>query len=95
MFQSNLLGSHTKPCLRNMVLVQHSRDPNLLILSPGSLGDVICLHVFDQVIVVLSSLPAIKDLLEKRGEKYADRPMLPIQEMYASFGHFPLSILRP
>ncbi|KAI9448690.1 cytochrome P450 [Lactarius psammicola] len=44
-------------------------------------GDIVCLHVFGQVVVVLSSLPAIKDLLEKRGEKYADRPMLPIQEI--------------
>ncbi|KAN0137798.1 Cytochrome P450 [Lactarius tabidus] len=44
-------------------------------------GDIVCLHVFGQVILVLSSLPAIKDLLEKRGEKYADRPMLPIQEI--------------
>ena len=61
---------------------------------PLGQGDVVCLHVFGQVIVVLSSLPAIKDLLEKRGERYADRPMLPIQEMYASVGRCPQSILR-
>jgi hypothetical protein len=30
---------------------------------------------------VLCSLSAIKDLLEKRGEVYADRPTLPILEM--------------
>lgn len=94
MFLSNLLGLRTNPCLRIMVLEHYSRGPNLLILCSGSSGDVVCLHVFGQVIVVLSSLPAIKELLEKRGDKYADRPMLPIQEMYASLGRCPLSILR-
>jgi hypothetical protein len=48
---------------------------------PGPLGDVFCIRVFGQVIVVLNSLSAIKDLLEKRGEIYADRPSLPIVEM--------------
>jgi hypothetical protein len=45
-------------------------------------GDVICLRVFNQVIVVLCSVSAIKDLLEKRGETYSDRPYLRIAEMY-------------
>ncbi|KAH9952749.1 cytochrome P450 [Russula dissimulans] len=44
-------------------------------------GDVICLRIFGQVVVVLSSLSAVKDLLEKRGEAYADRPTLPIVEI--------------
>ena len=43
-----------------------------------------CLHVFGQVVVILSSLSAVKDLLERRGEAYADRPVLPIIEMCAS-----------
>jgi hypothetical protein len=47
-------------------------------------GDVFCLCVFDQVIVVLFSLSAIKDLLEKHSEVYADRPTLPIIEMCPS-----------
>jgi hypothetical protein len=47
----------------------------------GFPGDVICLRVLGQVIVVLSSLTAIKDLYEKRGELYADRPRMPIFEM--------------
>jgi hypothetical protein len=41
-----------------------------------------CLHFFSQVIVVLSSFSAIKDLLEKRGEDYSDRPSVPIVELY-------------
>ncbi|KAN0107223.1 cytochrome P450 [Russula decolorans] len=44
-------------------------------------GDVICLRFFSEVVVVLCSLSAIKDLLEKRGEIYSDRPSLPIAEM--------------
>ena len=47
----------------------------------GFQGDVICLRVLGQVIVVLCSLTAIKELLEKRGELYADRPRIPIFEM--------------
>ena len=46
-------------------------------------GDVIYFRVFSQVIVVLCSFSAIKDLLEKRGEIYSERPTLPIMEMYA------------
>jgi hypothetical protein len=46
-------------------------------------GDVVCLEVFGQVVVVLSSLTAIKDLVEKRGELYADRTPFPIFEMFA------------
>ncbi|KAF8498603.1 cytochrome P450 [Russula emetica] len=44
-------------------------------------GDVTCLRLFSQVVVVLCSLSAIKDLLEKRGEIYSDRPSLPIAKM--------------
>jgi cytochrome P450 len=44
-------------------------------------GDIICLRIFSQVVVVLCSLSAVKDLLEKRGETYSDRPSLPISEM--------------
>ncbi|KAI0253728.1 cytochrome P450 [Lactifluus subvellereus] len=44
-------------------------------------GDIFCLRVFGQVVVVLNSLSAIKDLLEKRGEVYADRPIFPIVEI--------------
>jgi hypothetical protein len=45
-------------------------------------GDVVCLRVFSQVVVVLCSVSAIKDLLEKRREIYSDRPYFPIAEMY-------------
>ena len=51
-------------------------------LKPVFRGDVICFRVFNQVIVVLCSLSAIKDLFEKRAKFYSDRPTLPIMEMY-------------
>ena len=45
-------------------------------------GDVLSLHVFGKVIVVLNSLKANKDLLEKHGDVYSDRPEIPIIQMY-------------
>jgi hypothetical protein len=45
-------------------------------------GDVLSFHVFGKVIVVLNSLKANKDLLERRGDIYSDRPVIPIVEMY-------------
>ncbi|KAI0301728.1 cytochrome P450 [Multifurca ochricompacta] len=45
------------------------------------LGDVISFRVFGQVIVVLNTIKAAKDLLEKRGEIYSDRPETPILDM--------------
>ncbi|KAI0289330.1 cytochrome P450 [Russula brevipes] len=44
-------------------------------------GDIMSFHVFGQVIVVLNSVEMTKDLLEKRGDIYSDRPVIPIYEM--------------
>ncbi|KAI9448684.1 cytochrome P450 [Lactarius psammicola] len=44
-------------------------------------GDVVCLQVFGQVVVILCSPTAIKDLLERRGELYADRTPFPVFEI--------------
>lgn len=44
-------------------------------------GDVLSFHVFGKVIVVLNSVKATKDLLERRGEIYSDRPVIPFQNM--------------
>jgi hypothetical protein len=51
------------------------------LLTEGMSGDVLSFHVFGQVIVVLNSVKANKDLLERRGEIYSDRPVIPIFEM--------------
>jgi hypothetical protein len=45
-------------------------------------GDVVSFHVFGKVIIVLNSLKANKDLLEKRGDVYSDRPVIPIFQMW-------------
>ena len=54
-------------------------------LNPAFEGDIICFRVLFQVVVVLCLLSAIKDLLEKRGTIYSERPLLPIIEMYVLF----------
>ena len=61
--------------------------PGVLSLNLGLrlLGDIVFLQVFDQTVVVLSSLAAIKALVERRGELYADRTPFPIFEMFACF----------
>jgi hypothetical protein len=51
-------------------------------LNHASQGDIVHLRAFSKVVVVLSSFSVIKDLLEKRGEYYSDRPSVPIVEMY-------------
>ncbi len=82
MSQSSPLGQPTQICLRNTVGLT---SPGVSPLNIGLclLGDVVCLQVFGQVVVVLCSPTAIKDLLEKRGELYADRTPFPIFEMFA------------
>ncbi|KAI0058422.1 cytochrome P450 [Artomyces pyxidatus] len=50
-------------------------------------GDIMSVEVFGQVIVILQSPKAVRDLLEKRGTIYSDRPSLPFFEM-AQWGWF-------
>ena len=75
------LGLRTLKCPRNTVGTSFS-GIGLPRLKRVSQGDVICLRIFSQVVVVLCSVSAVKDLLEKRGEIYSDRPHLPILEMF-------------
>jgi hypothetical protein len=63
---------------------KHSRNTCFGKLKPRFQGtDVISLHVLSETVVVLNSVSAIKDLLEKRGKTYSERPSWPIAEMYA------------
>jgi hypothetical protein len=78
MSQARLLGLPTQKCPRNMVFIRGDPPPKLILMFQG---DVLCLRVLGHDVVILSSLSAVKDLLEKRGEAYADRPPLPILEM--------------
>jgi hypothetical protein len=54
-----------------------------VLFTTGLTGDVISLHVFGKVIVVLNSIKAAKDLLEKRGDIYSDRQPDTLHDMYA------------
>ena len=54
-------------------------------------GDVLSFHVFGQVIIVLNSVKANKDLLEKRAEIYSDRPVIPFYNMCVLKFGFPAS----
>jgi hypothetical protein len=46
-----------------------------------AVGNILSFHVFGQVIVVLNTAKVVKDLLEKRGDIYSDRPVIPFYEM--------------
>jgi hypothetical protein len=52
-------------------------------------GDIVSVQILGQVIVVLNSPKAAKDLLEKRGNVYSDRHLMPFYQMYAS--HLPFT----
>jgi len=62
-------------------------SPLLAILSSErSLGDVFELRVFSQPMIVLNSLAAAKDLVDKRGSIYSDRPRFVLfSELYPFF----------
>ena len=63
----------------NCILVDNQFAP----AEPALQGDIFCLRVYSEVIIVLGSLSAIKDLLEKRGQTYSERPFFPMVEMCA------------
>jgi hypothetical protein len=44
-------------------------------------GNILAFHIFGQVIVVLNTAKAARDLLEKRSAIYSDRPVMPFYEM--------------
>ncbi|KAI0264159.1 cytochrome P450 [Gloeopeniophorella convolvens] len=44
-------------------------------------GDVLSLRAFGHMVVVLNSAKAAKELLEKRGAIYSDRPVIPFYDM--------------
>jgi hypothetical protein len=57
-------------------------------------GDVMSFHILGRVVVILGSTKATKDLLEKRGAIYSDRPVIPFFEMCAIGFRKNLLILR-
>jgi len=74
-------GPQPLPVIGN--LLQIPKESSWLVYTElaKKYGDVLSLHVFGQVIVVLNSIKATKDLLEKRSEIYSDRPVIPFYDM--------------
>ena len=54
-----------------------------LFFLTRTVGNILSLHTFGQVIVILNTVKAVKDLLEKRGDIYPDRPPNTFYEMWA------------
>jgi hypothetical protein len=52
--------------------------------SEKNVGDIVSFSVFGQVIIMLNSCKAAKDLLEKNGDIYSDRPVIPFFEMWVT-----------
>ncbi len=49
-------------------------------------GDVISVDVFGSKIIVLNTMKAVNDVLEKRSANFSDRPDMPmIRDLYALF----------
>ena len=71
-----------------LAYTQFSKTYGTSLFSPESsfltgivLGEITSFRIFGQVIIVLNSIKVAKDLLEKNGDIYSDRPVLPFYEM--------------
>ncbi|KAI0274190.1 cytochrome P450 [Russula aff. rugulosa BPL654] len=67
-------GPPSWPIIGNLLDVPMENPWSAYVDMSKKYGDVVCLRVYSQVIVVLCSLSAIKDLLERRGEVFSERP---------------------
>ncbi|KAH9976261.1 cytochrome P450 [Lactifluus volemus] len=72
-------------CFFALQILNGRRQRRGLPYPPGP-RDVLSFHVFGQVIVVLNSAQAAKDLLEKRSKIYSDRPAIPFYEILLRMG---------
>jgi len=74
-------GPRPLPILGN--LLEIPKDSPWLAYTQFSkkYGDIMSFRVFGQVIVVLNSIKVAKDLLERNGDTYSDRPIIPFYDM--------------
>jgi len=77
------LGPPSWPIIGNLLDVPKAKEAPWIKYAEMSkkYGDVICLRVFSEVVVILCSSSAIKEFLEKRAETYSEKHSLPILEM--------------
>ncbi|KAH9952755.1 cytochrome P450 [Russula dissimulans] len=74
-------GPQSWPIIGNLLDVPSQRPWIAYTKMSKRYGEIVGLHVLGQLVVVLSSSSAIKDLLERRGELYSDRPSFPLHEV--------------
>ncbi|KAH6906696.1 cytochrome P450 98A3 [Coprinopsis sp. MPI-PUGE-AT-0042] len=72
-------GPKGLPILGNLLQIHNAGTKSWLLYSEWShrYGELVYADIFGQPILVLNSLKAIRDLLEKRGSNYADRAVPP------------------
>jgi hypothetical protein len=52
--------------------------------ADNTLGDIVYLETFGKGILILDSMEAVVDLLERRGSIYSSRPQVVMSELYVS-----------
>ena len=62
-------------------MVHYLRLPSHTVVLTTIIGDVVYLNVLGQSIVVLGSMQAARDLLDKRSSNYSDRPRSAMMEL--------------
>ncbi|KAG6910654.1 hypothetical protein DXG01_009164 [Tephrocybe rancida] len=71
-------GPPSIPLFGNLLHFKPSGGWTQLLEHKSTYGDLIFFHGLGQYILVLNTLEAIDDLLEKRWKKYSDRPILTV-----------------
>ncbi|KAH9986740.1 cytochrome P450 [Russula compacta] len=74
-------GPRPLPIIGNLLDIPLERSWLTYTRFSKTYGDVLSFRFLGQVIVVLNTTKAAKDLLEKRGDIYVDRPPVPFYEM--------------
>ncbi|KAJ7622192.1 cytochrome P450 [Roridomyces roridus] len=75
-------GPRRAPLIGNLLQMPHDKAPLVFHEWAGTYGDVMYLKLPGMSIVVLDSLQAAEDLLEKRSAIYSDRPIFPLYELF-------------
>jgi len=53
-----------------------------VIITKETVGDILHAEAFGMHVIVINSRKIAEDLLEKRADKYDDRPEIPIAKLY-------------
>jgi hypothetical protein len=74
-------GPKPLPLIGNLLNMPREKDWLTYRAWNDQYGDVVCVDVLGQKIVILGSAAAVNDLLEQRGAIYSDRPVTPMSEL--------------